>query len=247
MPNRCKLNILIDYVLLLLLAAMAGLGLLIKYVLISGSRQWALYGENVDLRWCGLDRHQWGTIHLLVAAAFILFLLLHLIFHWKPICTMTRQLLPTKGPRLFAVALVMLLTLALLIFPAFLDVKPIAILQGQGHHSKTRPALILQARSTERPVVQSAPEQPPTAPQPTEEIKDEEAHHHRGTPNITGQMTLREVEDRYHVPVDALKNGLGLPAGTPAGQQLGRLKKRYGFHMSDVERIIIKHSESHSQ
>jgi len=241
MLNRCKLNILIDAVLLLLLAAMAGLGLLIKYVLISGSRQWTLYGENVDLRWCGLDRHQWGTVHLLVAAAFIVFLLLHLIFHWKPLCAMWRSLIPVKGRRFFISAALMLISLVLLVFPAFLKVKPIRMAQGQGHHSEAV-----------RPRLNHSPLAPTSARQhaavvATEAEKDAADYRRRDPAYITGQMTLGEVENRYHVSVDVLKTGLGLPPGISAGQQLGRLKKRFGFHMSDVERIISRQSASQSK
>ncbi|MHC4076764.1 MAG: DUF4405 domain-containing protein [Planctomycetota bacterium] len=61
--KRAKLNLIIDALLLLCLAGIAGIGFLIKYVLVPGYQRWEIYGRNVSLFLWGLDRHQWGTIH----------------------------------------------------------------------------------------------------------------------------------------------------------------------------------------
>jgi len=70
-----------------------GLGLLMKYNLIPGNQRWIKYGRNVDLYLFGLDRHQWGTIHLILGYILIGLLVLHLILHWKVIMRMYRQLI----------------------------------------------------------------------------------------------------------------------------------------------------------
>jgi hypothetical protein len=42
--KRAKLNLIIDALLLLCLAAIAGIGFLIKYVLVPGHLRWEIYG-----------------------------------------------------------------------------------------------------------------------------------------------------------------------------------------------------------
>lgn len=47
--KKSSLLLLIDVLMFLFLALMAGLGLMIKYVLVPGSKRWDIYGRNVDL------------------------------------------------------------------------------------------------------------------------------------------------------------------------------------------------------
>jgi hypothetical protein len=47
--KKAKLNLVIDALLLLCMAAMAGIGLLMKYVLVPGFKRWEIYGRNVEL------------------------------------------------------------------------------------------------------------------------------------------------------------------------------------------------------
>jgi len=54
--DRAKLNLTIDIVLLLLLMTMAGIGFLIKYVLLSGEKRNVIYGQNINLELLGMDR-----------------------------------------------------------------------------------------------------------------------------------------------------------------------------------------------
>jgi hypothetical protein len=61
--SQSKLNLLIDAVLLLALALMAGLGFLIKWVLVPGFLRNEKYGSDVELEFFGLDRHEWGSVH----------------------------------------------------------------------------------------------------------------------------------------------------------------------------------------
>ncbi|MEJ5330464.1 MAG: hypothetical protein WHT07_09960 [Desulfobaccales bacterium] len=58
--NRAKLNFVIDALMFLCMAAIAGLGFLMKYVLVPGRETPLLYGRRVDLFFLGLDRHAWG-------------------------------------------------------------------------------------------------------------------------------------------------------------------------------------------
>jgi len=113
---------IIDVLLLLCLAAMAGFGLLMKYVLVPGAERWAIYGRNVDLSFLRLDRHDWGGIHYFMALVFGGLLVLHIVLHWRMIVGMTCRLIPNRVARRMAAVLLLILVAALTAFPFF--VKP---------------------------------------------------------------------------------------------------------------------------
>ncbi|MEW6439987.1 MAG: DUF4405 domain-containing protein [bacterium] len=61
-----------------------------------------------------------------------------------------------------------------------------------------------------------------------------------GGHDVTGSMTLREVEERTGVPAAAILGELGLPPDVPVDERLGRLGRTYGFDMGDVRRILSR-------
>ena len=65
--DKAKLNFVIDALQFLCLMALAGLGFLMKYVLLPVREARVKYGANVELTWLGWDRHDWGQIHLYLA------------------------------------------------------------------------------------------------------------------------------------------------------------------------------------
>ncbi len=127
--KKPKLNLVIDALLLLCLAAIAGIGLLMKYVLVPGYQRWEIYGRNVSLFFWRLDRHQWGTIHFIIGLVFLALLVLHVVLHWQMIVEIYRRLIPNRFAR-WVVALILICITALLFsFPYF--VKPEVIEQGR--------------------------------------------------------------------------------------------------------------------
>lgn len=73
---------------------------------------------------------------------------------------------------------------------------------------------------------------------PIKPAHQEATHEPRRTIEVRGTMTLREIEEKYNINLDALKEQLGIPLNTSNNENLGRLRRRVGFHMSDVERFI---------
>ena len=75
----------------------------------------------------------------------------------------------------------------------------------------------------------------------------EEYHHERrellSGIDIQGYMTLKEVSAAYDVPADLIKEKLDIPLGTDDNERLGRLRRWYGFTMSDVREIIYAERE----
>jgi len=128
--KKAKLNLIIDSLLLLCLAGIAGIGLLIKYVLVPGYQRWEIYGRNVSLFFWGLDRHQWGTIHFVIGLVFLALLVLHVVLHWSMIVGIYRCLIPNRFARWITALILLVLTVLLFAFPYF--VKPEVVEQGRG-------------------------------------------------------------------------------------------------------------------
>lgn len=61
--------------------------------------------------------------------------------------------------------------------------------------------------------------------------------------NIDGSMTLKDVERLTGVPVIIILRELGLPNNLPADEQLGKLRKEYGFELNDIREVVRKHIE----
>jgi len=84
----------------------------------------------------------------------------------------------------------------------------------------------------------------------TPEVKEIEPGHGRihelqdTTLEVRGSMTLQEVSRQYNIPASILKEQLKLPASVPDTERLGRLRRSYGFKMSEVERIFLKYQKS---
>ena len=115
--DKTKLNFFIDALMFLTMMALAGLGLLIKYVLIPGRIAWAQYGRQMELTWLGLDRHAWGAVHLYLAFLLLSLLLLHVILHGKMILGLFTRFISDPTLRKGSAPAFLLLSLVLLAFP----------------------------------------------------------------------------------------------------------------------------------
>ena len=129
--TKSKLNLIIDALMLLCMAAMTGIGLLMKYVLIPGQARWAIYGRNVELYFRGLDRHQWGTVHLVIGLVLIALLILHIVLHWGMILAIYRSLIPSRLVRWIVVVILICLTAVLLAFSSLVEPE-VGEIQGGG-------------------------------------------------------------------------------------------------------------------
>ncbi len=118
MIDKPKLNFIIDALMFLVMMAMAGLGFLMKYVLIPGRARWVKYGRNVDLTLLGWDRHDWGDLHLYLGFTLLGLLILHIILHWKQIVGLFQRFISPERRTL--VLLVFVLLAVLLIYFPFL-------------------------------------------------------------------------------------------------------------------------------
>ncbi|MBM2835641.1 MAG: hypothetical protein HW406_2802 [Candidatus Brocadiaceae bacterium] len=104
--DKSKVNLVIDALMFLCVMAIAGIGLLIKYVLLPGKETAAVYGRKVDLFLFGMDRHAWGTIHFIIACVFLGLLTAHIVLHWNMIVSVYRRLIgSTVARRIIAITI----------------------------------------------------------------------------------------------------------------------------------------------
>jgi len=119
--KRSSLNFAIDYLLALTFCAMGGLGILLLTAVPPTRllRDSGIADQRV-LLW-GLDRHQWGFIHLMLALLFMVLLLAHIYFHWPQIsCLYQRWTKGNTARRVVTGPLFILLCLLLLGIPCLL-------------------------------------------------------------------------------------------------------------------------------
>jgi hypothetical protein len=71
-----RTNFWLDLLTAVVFAAMAGTGVLQRWVLPRGS-------SRVGTTWLGLGRHAWGNIHFWLSGVLLALIILHLTLHWS--------------------------------------------------------------------------------------------------------------------------------------------------------------------
>lgn len=242
-----KINFIIDVLMMLLMAAIAGLGFMVKFVLISGKDRVAKFGHQGDVYFLGMDRHEWGTVHLVIGFVLLGLLVLHIVLHWRTITCLFRQLIGKKNVRIWLTTIFSLLCLALFVLPFFVPVTFVETGPGFGQNSirhAIHPNSMVKPAAAESVAV-SAPESGKRHGGDSTAQHHDSHEHHQSDIQIQGNMTLQQVSGQYNIPVDVILSGLKIAEAIPPTETLGRLKKRYAFTMSDVETIILRYqSES---
>lgn len=236
--NKAKLNLVIDVIMLVLLMAIAGLGFLIKYVLVPGYRRNEIYNGDVELYYMGLTRHKWGSIHLWLSFIFLLLMLLHIILHWKMIKRIFSHMVTSKASRI--IIAVFIGTIALFFALAPLFVKPVVeISKGKHahcHDSKSFFEEIHKINMDKTPVMNEKKQTTDSLQKNQKKLRHEQSHTEL---EVYGYMTLSNAAQKYSIPVVELTKALNIPSGQ-SGEKIGKLKKKYGFQMEDLKDIIWK-------
>lgn len=239
--NKSTLNLVIDLIMLLLMMPIAGIGFLMKYVLVPGFERNVLYGNNVDLEFWGQTRHQWGSIHLILSITFLVLLILHIILHWKMIVSIFRKMIPTKSIRIVLVSSMTIIGLLSISFPLF--IKPEIVEKEPLHRNwdnkrnNLSPHISRRNEFTKQKDSISANSSPKTN-------QENKRHLHSSKEEIEvfGSQTLQFVSDKYNVPVNIIASDLKIPQ-TLSKEKLGRIKKQYPFTMDDVKASISNYKK----
>ncbi len=233
--KKSKWNLIIDAIMFISMMALIGVGLLTKYVLLTGQKKWDKFGNNYEFSWLGLDRQGWNDIHFILGLVLIGLLVLHILLHWKMTIGIYKSLIKSRGMRIFIGWFILILSLLLVFF--FYLVEPV-VEDSTVHFRNRNPELNSQNIHNEVIPVEENTNEMITA-KPAEKTHAEEIHHeHNPNIEIIGSMTLDEIYSKYAVPADYIKKQLNIPISTSNNERLGRLRRSYGFTMNRIEEII---------
>jgi hypothetical protein len=235
--SKSKLNLSIDMLMFIVMMPIAGIGFLIKYVLVPGFKRNEIYGRDVELYYWGIDRHQWGTIHLVLSFVLLFLLLLHIVFHWKQIAGIFKTMVSKRVLRIFLGSLLVFFTIIFGILPLFVNPEIEEGVLNHAHNNKLRTGYYSEetqykSRAVAQPVAKKQLELEAAS------INQENPNHiNHSEVEIYGYMTLHEVAERYNVSAQGLAKALNIPVGNN-DERLGRLKKKYAFQLRDVRDYV---------
>ncbi|UMB60704.1 DUF4405 domain-containing protein [Lutibacter sp. A80] len=125
--KKPTLNFIINAFMFFCLCAITSTGLLIKYRLVSGQEQIIKYGNKVQLSLFGMDRHDWGEIHLIIGYILIGLLLLHIILHWKITLNVYKKLYQKKPAIRLIIFPFIIICFLIIIIPLIANVNTIKL------------------------------------------------------------------------------------------------------------------------
>jgi hypothetical protein len=249
---KAKLNLSIDILMFILLLGMAGIGFLMKYVVVSGEVRNVIYGNQTDLEFMGMTRHQWGSIHLLLSIVFISILVLHIILHWKLIVCIYNSMFSSNFIRYGLAGLLCILTLAAFISPFILEPEKVPF--KPKNRNRNQSISLQKTRQPETEEIEASlvsgkhgslltDSFPSEKEVPAGKIHEEKHSTEYSGFEVYGYHTLRYVAERYNVPPRVITGALNIPENH-AGERLSWLRKQYGFTMNDVKKIIFDYKKN---
>jgi hypothetical protein len=245
MKNRGKINLTIDLLMFLALAFIAGIGFLIKYILPPGRERILKFGENIELVFLGMGRHQWGAIHLVAGFVLIALFVLHIIFHWKVIGSLIRQAVPPFLLRRTLTAVITLLGVVLFLFPFLIRPQKSGNDDFLHRHSRpTTPAGPVSERVVSK---LDTPAGIVTVEKAADDIhkietrrhtengavSEKQGDHERQT-SLQGRMTIADAARLSGFSTQEVKKRLGVPGTVSDHETIGHLRRIYGFTMEQA-------------
>lgn len=229
--KKTTLNFIINALMFVFMSIIAGIGFLIKYTLISGQERWTLYGENVALSFMGMDRHEWGDIHLIFGYILLVLLIIHIILHWNAITCICNRIFQKKQINTLVKILFITICTMFIVVPFIVKPEISKIGHGEGRHV---------ANYNNRNEIENTNKK-----EELENINNTGIQEH---PNplieIRGYMTLAEISEKYNIPTEFIKVKLNVPKSVPDKQKLSWLRNKYNVKMNDVEKIIIDYQKN---
>jgi hypothetical protein len=227
---------LTDLMLFISIGGLIIIGIIMAFFTSSGPQV-----EESSKYFLNLHRHQWGDIHFYFSIVFVLFLVIHLILEWKWIKGKTRKLFGNLWFLAFAAAFLFIILFLSWCFSP----------KGPGayeDYGKRRGKGFFQTQTKGQGIKE---EKPPLQIKNKEENKKGEQKKHEekrvggretkqgyGTIIITGQLSLKDIEEETGISSQTIADKLGLPAHISLNERLGRLRKRYLFNMQDVRDVV---------
>ncbi len=131
--KKTYFNLIVDILMLILMMLISSIGFLIKYILVPGFMRQDIYGKNVELYFQGLDRHQWGAIHLKLSFILFFLLFLHIVLHWRQIVGIFKNMIKVRSHRILITTILVIISLGLIISP--FTIKPEVFASTEEHQN----------------------------------------------------------------------------------------------------------------
>lgn len=240
--KKSTLNFIINAILFLCMAAITGIGFLIKYILIPGSERWEKYGQNVELSVWGMDRHEWAYIHLILGFIILALLVLHIVLHWNMVMGVYHRLFKKKA--IYSVFSIVFIAVGIIIMvlPFFMEAQISEHREGRNEKQEFRSRIDQHKKQESNQQERSMS----MAVDKEKQQKNKDIEHAASNIEIRGFMSLNDVSKKYKISTDILKSELGIPKTSSNSEKLGKLKRKYDFKMSDLENIIFKYQEKNN-
>lgn len=243
--SSAGLNFIIDFIMFLFMMAIAGVGFMIKYVLVPGFKRNEIYGKDVELFFWGLDRHQWGSIHLILSFFFFFLLLLHIVLHWKQIICVYKRMVSNKKRRAVLTTCFVIISVILVMIPLFTRPEiDETTYQDPGHPGKSRSGPPVTGKVILKSDVSPGEEDTNSRDDLSTMHKPGNGrmrrHDRQREIEVHGYMTIQEVAVKYNLSVSELLSCIHLPDRL-ANQRLGRLKRKYHFKLDELRDYVENH------
>jgi hypothetical protein len=229
LKNKSYLNFVFDVLMFMDMTIIAGLGFLMKYTLPPGRERFLASGDTARSQFLGLDRHQWGSIHL-YAALFLLFILaVHIFLHWNMIIGIYRNMIKSKSIRIVLAVIFTSACVVFLIFPFF--IRP---MENRNSNNLQRNYSSHRNKSYSDGTYASS------------KNGQVDITRHRGQSDsnrnenetLRGSMTIGEVASACNITPDDVKKRLNIPYKVSTDETIGQLKRQFGFTMQQVRESI---------
>jgi len=252
--GKIRLKYLIDALLFICIVGLAGMGFLQGFFLAEGP-----VADISKKYFLGLHSHQWGHLHFYISIAFTVLIIIHLILSWDWIQSCTKKIFK-KNWGAALIGMVVLSLLVPLILWAF-SIKnadkyaEFGTRSGRGRNivlteKQVKGEPVITEKKSQPVQIKEAEEQPvqEEEPFPKEGSVQEGIREHEEEPKltrgrldehetgilITGQTSLRELEEKTGIPKSTILKEMGIPTNIPYSDTLGRLKRRYNFTMQEL-------------
>lgn len=214
--HRGKVNYFVDVLTLGVILAMTATGLILRFVLPPGS------GGRALAQW---TRHDWGDLHFWLAAGLGVIIVLHVALHWAWVCGLTHRLFSSNPLR----------------HPTSAFKRNLAGLSFLAGVAVVLAGLTWWASQmvTDGPVANRGQPGIRTSVARSSEDHESSSGQRADDSQIRGSMTLGQVAQSANIPVELLRDRLGLPPSVAADTRLGHLRREYGFRMSDVRQAAF--------
>jgi hypothetical protein len=244
--NRTDRKFLIGTLLFVCMGGLVAIGILMGFYLAEGPIQ-----AGKSKYFLGLHRHQWGKIHFYVSLIFVILMIVHLALNWSWIKGKARLLFKKYAAAMLGLVAIAPIAILALFWLTQTKNDPTFEFYGRGAGQNPKTSVrMAQTEPQERPLGERPRSGREAAPIkkgiPEAENSAQILHDDDRVllPDgrkiiITGQSSLRQIERETGILARMIVDKLGLPPGVSLDENLGRLRRQYGFAITEARDAVV--------